>query len=113
MGAVDSEENGGSVWWVFRHRPPNGKEGELEWARGRIKLNGEDLPSTLEIGVEGEVYALSLWWEIPSSLRKKQGDGRDGYGRQKGEVRGDGDSRAGGACGRNVGRVAQGVESVS
>ena len=34
---------------------------ELEWARVLIKLNGVDLPSTLEIGVEGEVYALSLW----------------------------------------------------
>ena len=104
MGAVDSEENGGSVWWVFRHRPPNGKEGELEWAKVRIKLNGEDLPSTLEIRVEGEVYALSLWWEIPPSLRKKQRDGRDGYGRQKGEVRGDGDSRAGGRVGEMLGR---------
>ena len=68
---------------------------ELEWARVLIKLNGEDLPSTLEIGVEGEVYALSLWWEISPSLRKKQGDDRDGYGWQKGEVRGDGDTRAG------------------
>ena len=62
---------------------------ELEWARVLIKSNGEDLPSTLEIGVEGEVYALSLWWEISPSLRKKRGDDRDGYGRQKGEVRGD------------------------
>ncbi|RVW84973.1 hypothetical protein CK203_037668 [Vitis vinifera] len=65
-------------------------EGEARKKPGvLIKSNGEDLPSTLEIGVEGEVYALSLWWEISPSLRKKRGDDRDGYGRQKGEVRGD------------------------
>ena len=68
---------------------------ELEWAKVLIKSNGEDLPSTLEIGVEGEVYALSLWWGISSSLRKKQEDDRDGYERQKGKVRGDEDTRAG------------------
>ncbi|RVW15025.1 Retrovirus-related Pol polyprotein from transposon RE2 [Vitis vinifera] len=33
--------------------------------------------------------------EISSSLRKKQGDNRDWSGRQNGEVRGDGDTRAG------------------
>ena len=68
---------------------------ELEWARVLIKSNGEDLSSTLEIGVEGEIYALSLWWEVSPSLRKKQGDDQDGYGQQKREVRGDGDTRAG------------------
>ena len=50
---------------------PTERKEELEWARFLIKLNGEDLPSTLEIGVEGKVYALSLWWEISPSLRKK------------------------------------------
>ena len=44
---------------------------ELEWARVLIKTNGDELSSSLEIGVEGETYALSLWWEISSSLRKK------------------------------------------
>ena len=34
---------------------------DLEWAKVLIKTNGEDLPSTLEIGVEREVYALFLW----------------------------------------------------
>ena len=74
--------------------PLTERKEDLEWARILIKLNGEVLPSSMEIGVEGEVHALSLWWEIPSALRKKQGDGRDGLGRQRGEVRGDGDSRA-------------------
>ena len=68
---------------------------ELEWARVLIKTNGDELPSTLEIGVEGEIYALSLWWEISPSLRKKQGDNQDWYGRQNGEVKGDGVTRAG------------------
>ena len=44
---------------------------ELEWARVLVKTNGDELSSSLEIGVEGETYALSLWWEISSSLRKK------------------------------------------
>ena len=45
--------------------------------------------------MEGEVYVVSLWWEISPEIRKKQGDGRDGFGRQREEVRGGGDSRAG------------------
>ena len=44
---------------------------ELEWARVLVKMNGNELSSSLEIGVEGETYALSLWSEISSSLRKK------------------------------------------
>ena len=68
---------------------------ELDWARVLIKTNGDELPSTLEIGVEEEIYALSLWWEISPSLKKKQGDNRDWSGRQNGEVRGDGVTRVG------------------
>ena len=68
---------------------------ELEWTRVLIKTNGDDLSSTLEIRVEEEIYTLSLWWEISPSLRKKQGDNRDWSGRQNGEVRDDGVTRAG------------------
>ena len=53
--------------------------------------------------MEGEVYAMSLWWEIPPTIRKKQGDGRDGFGRQRGEVRGGDDSRAGWRVGEKPG----------
>ena len=37
---------------------------ELQWARILVKLNGEDLPSSLEIGVEETTYHLPLWWEV-------------------------------------------------
>ena len=66
-------------------------------------MNGGALPSSLEIGVEGEIYVVSLWWEIPPPIRKKQGDGRDEFGRQRGEVRGDGDPRAGWRVGEKPG----------
>ena len=66
-------------------------------------MNGGALPSSLEIGVEGEIYIVSLWWEIPPAIRKKQEDGRDEFGRQRGEVRGDGDPRAGWRVGEKSG----------
>ncbi|RVW81298.1 hypothetical protein CK203_038163 [Vitis vinifera] len=34
---------------------------ELQWARILVKSNGEDLPSSLEIGVEETTYHLPLW----------------------------------------------------
>ena len=53
--------------------------------------------------MEGEVYVVSLWWEIPPAIRKKQGDGRDEFGQQRGEVRGDGDPCAGWRVGEKPG----------
>ena len=61
--------------------PLTERKEDLEWARIKVKLSEGVLPSSMEIGVEGEVYAVSLWWEISPAIRKKQGDGRDGFGR--------------------------------
>ena len=47
---------------------------ELKWARILVKTSGEDLPSSLEIGVREGNYSMSLWWEISPSLRKKSGN---------------------------------------
>ena len=83
--------------------PLTERKEDLEWPRIQVKINGRALPSSLEIGVEGEIYVVSLWWEIPPAIRKKQGDGRDEFGRQRGEVRGDGDPRAGWRVGEKPG----------
>ncbi|RVW88386.1 hypothetical protein CK203_040954 [Vitis vinifera] len=83
--------------------PLTERKEDLEWARIQVKMNGGALPSSLEIGVEGEIYVVSLWWEIPPAIRKKQGDGRDEFGQQRGEVRGDGDPRAGWRVGEKPG----------
>ena len=64
--------------------------GELQWARILVKSRGEVRPSVLEIEVEEEVYALSLWWECRPVLRRKR---REEAGRKSVEVRGDGASR--------------------
>ena len=65
--------------------------GELQWARILVKSRGEARPSVLEIEVEEEVYALSLWWECRPVLRRKH---REEAGRKSVEVRVDGASRA-------------------
>ena len=83
--------------------PLTERKEDLEWPRIQVKINGGALPSSLEIGVEGEIYVVSLWWEIPPAIRKKQEDGRDEFGRQRGEVRGDGDPRAGWRVGEKPG----------
>ncbi|RVW38810.1 hypothetical protein CK203_074155 [Vitis vinifera] len=75
--------------------PLTERKEELEWARVQVKMNGGALPSSLEIGVEGEIYVVSLWWEIPPAIRKEQGDGRDVFRQQRGEVRGGVDPREG------------------
>ncbi|RVW26136.1 hypothetical protein CK203_112194 [Vitis vinifera] len=89
--------------WALRRQSPNGKEGGFGMGKNPGKAEWRGPASSMEIGVEGEVYALSLWWEIPPALRKKQGDGRDGFGRQRGEVRGGGDSRGGWRVGEKSG----------
>ena len=65
--------------------------GELQWARILVKSRGEVRPSVLEIKVEEEVYALSLWWECRLVLRRKL---REEAGRKSVKVRGDGASCA-------------------
>ena len=51
-------------------------------------MDGEVKPCMLEIGVEEEVYALVLWWELRPSMKKTRVDSR-----KSGEVRGDDFSR--------------------
>ena len=70
--------------------PQTAKLEELQWARILVKMDGEVKPSMLEIGVEEEVYALVLWWELRSSVKKTRVDSR-----KSGKVRGDDFSRAG------------------
>ncbi|RVW95137.1 hypothetical protein CK203_025608 [Vitis vinifera] len=111
FGCSAEGEDRKEAWRVLRHRSSNGRR-TWEWARIQVKLNGGVLPSLMEIRVEGEVYAMSLWWEIPPTIRKKQGDGRDGFGRQRGEVRGGDDSRAGWRVGEKPGAGPQGTASV-
>ena len=64
--------------------PQTAKLEELQWAKILVKMDGEAKPSTLEIGVEEEAYALILWWELRSSVKKIRVDSR-----KSGEVRGD------------------------
>ena len=66
--------------------------GELQWARILVRLRGEFRPSVLEIEVEKEIYAVSLWWECWPVLRRKR---RNETGRHRSEVRGEEVSRAG------------------
>ena len=75
---------------------------ELQWARILIKTDGEDLPSMLEISVEEKVYALALWWELKPSLKKAQENRCEVKERTRGEVRGDGASRADTRVGKEV-----------
>ncbi|RVW39630.1 hypothetical protein CK203_090634 [Vitis vinifera] len=53
--------------------------GELQWARILVKSRGEVRPSVLEIEVEEEVYALSLWPIVgPKETRRAGGLGLAG-----------------------------------
>ncbi|RVW16953.1 hypothetical protein CK203_070640 [Vitis vinifera] len=83
--------------------PLTERKEDLEWARIKVKLPEGVLPSSMEIGVEGEVFVVTLWWEISPEIRKKKGDGRDGCGRQRGEVRGEEEPLAGWRVGENLG----------
>ena len=66
----------------------------LWWARILVKPKGGELPSLLEIGVEGSSYYLPLWWEVSPLFRQNSEGYRGSSGRCSGEVRGDGDARA-------------------
>ena len=63
---------------------------ELQWARILVRSDGGDKPSTLEIGIEEEVFTLALWWELRPSVRKLRVDSR-----RWGEVKDDNISRSG------------------
>ncbi|RVW66412.1 hypothetical protein CK203_066326 [Vitis vinifera] len=63
---------------------------ELQWARILVRSDGGDKPSTLEIGIEEEVFTLALWWELRPSVKKLRVDSR-----RWGEVRDDNISRSG------------------
>ncbi|RVW83846.1 putative ribonuclease H protein [Vitis vinifera] len=58
----------------------------------------------MEIGWRGGVCGDAVV-EILPVIRKKKGDGRDGCGRQRGEVRGEEEPRAGWRVGENLGAV--------
>ncbi|RVW43606.1 hypothetical protein CK203_097550 [Vitis vinifera] len=62
---------------------------ELQWARILVRSAGGDKPSTLEIGIEEEVFTLALWWESRPTVRKIRVDSR-----RWGEVRDDSKARA-------------------
>ena len=62
---------------------------ELQWARILVRSAGGDKPSTLEIGIEEEVFTLALWWEIRPTVKKLRVDSR-----RWGEVRDDSSARA-------------------
>ena len=44
----------------------------LRWARILVKTKGGELPSSLEIGVEGISYNLPLWWECCRRLDRSR-----------------------------------------
>ena len=66
----------------------------LRWARILVKPKGGELPSSLEIGVEGSSYYLPLCLEVSPLFRQNSEDYRGSSGRCSGEVRGDGGARA-------------------
>ncbi|RVX00958.1 hypothetical protein CK203_022795 [Vitis vinifera] len=68
--------------------PLTEKKEELEWARIQVKMIGGALPSSVEIGVEGEIFVVSLWWEIPPAIRKKQEESKNYFGGGFGLVEG-------------------------
>ena len=69
---------------------------ELQWARILVKLSGEELPSMLEIGLEGVCYLLVLWWEVRPVTRVLSTERRGkNSGDAAGGVEGDVATRAG------------------
>ena len=68
---------------------------DLQWARILVRSDGENLPGSMEIGVEEMTYILTLWWEAVPSLRQEEGRRRGLWSRPRGEVRGDEDALVG------------------
>ena len=67
---------------------------ELQWARILVKLIGEEIPSMIEIGVEGVCYSLILWWEVRPVTRVLPAERRGKNIGVEGEVEGDVSARA-------------------
>ncbi|RVW74017.1 hypothetical protein CK203_055874 [Vitis vinifera] len=88
------EKSGGGVWRIYSNGPSDGKVAGASMGSDIDQNRGEDLPRVLEIAVEEKVYSLALWWELKPALRKAQENRREAYERTRGEVRGDGGSRA-------------------
>ena len=45
---------------------------ELQWARIRVRIKEDRIPSMVDIWVENTCYSVALWWEIRPTLRKLQ-----------------------------------------
>ncbi|RVW79098.1 hypothetical protein CK203_048191 [Vitis vinifera] len=108
---VDSEENGRGVRRFLGCRSSDGEEGGHGMGKDQSKAAGRGIAEFDGDRGGGEVYAVTLWWEILPEIRKKKGDGRDGCGRQRGrlEVR---KNHARVACGRKSERCTQGTAPV-
>ena len=68
---------------------------ELQWARILVKLTGEDIPSMIEIRVEGVCYSLILWWEVRPVMRVLPAERRGENSGGEEEVEGDASACAG------------------
>ena len=68
---------------------------ELQWARILVKLTGEDIPSMIEIRVEGVCYSLILWWEVRPVMRVLPVERREENSGGEEEVEGDASACAG------------------
>ena len=68
---------------------------ELLWARILVKLTDEEIPSMVEIRVEGVCYSLTLWWEVRPIMRVLPVARRGKNNGVEGEVEGDVSARAG------------------
>ncbi|RVW17736.1 hypothetical protein CK203_071719 [Vitis vinifera] len=91
MESRDIEESGDECGGFIIVDEQTKTMGELQWARILVRLREECRPSVLEIEVEEEVYAVSLWWECCPVLRRNR---RHEAGRHSSEVRGEEASRA-------------------
>ena len=79
---------------------------ELQWARILVKISGEELPSMLEIGVEGVYYALTLWWEVRPVMRMIPAERK---GTNSGEARGEVEGGVATRAGKRVTEVVEGA----
>ncbi|RVW80244.1 hypothetical protein CK203_044823 [Vitis vinifera] len=68
---------------------------ELQWARILVKLTGEEIPSMIEIRVEGVCYSLILWWEVRPVMRVLPVERRGENSGGEEEVEGDASACAG------------------
>ncbi|RVW55314.1 hypothetical protein CK203_089059 [Vitis vinifera] len=95
MGPVGVEKGGDACGGFLDVDPQTESMEELQWARILVRSDGENIPGSMEIGVEEMTYILTLWWEAAPSLRQEEGRKRGLWSRPRGEVRGDEDTHAG------------------